>query len=131
MSISATDILDTYDLSIMCEKVESNPFMPQDSSDLDHWFCTLKNDSVTFDFYLSRGADFLGSAPTAEFALSFILEDIGSFRLCEGYEEFCKMIGIDMNDTKAQLAYDELSRLSDNLEIVLSSEVNKNIIPSI
>ncbi len=90
MSQKASQIIDTYKLVIDAQPVLDNPFMPQNSEDMDHWFCKLTNDSVEFDFYISRGGDFNGEAPSAEFALSFVLDDIGAFKSCDGYADFAR-----------------------------------------
>lgn len=117
--MNAADILTTYDLSFTAEPVMENPFMPQESSDLLHWYCKLTADNIHFDFYISLGQDYAG-APDAEFALSRVLEDVGSYRACDGYAAFCELVGIDEDEGKARLAYDEIARMNDNIEHILS-----------
>jgi hypothetical protein len=127
--MNATDIISTYDLQLTATPVMENPFMA-DSSDLSHYYCNLHNDAVSFDFYTSLGSDYSDSL-TAEFCLARILEDIGLFRSCPGYVEFCKLIGVEEDDGKAKLGYDEIRRISENLDLVLSQDVELNNGPTI
>lgn len=126
--MNATDIISTYDLKLTATPVLENPFMSGDVG-LTHYYCTLQNDVVSFDFYTSLGGEYSNSF-TAEFCLARILEDIGAFRSCPGYAEFCKLIGVEESDGKAKLGYEEIRRMSENLDLVLSQDAELNTGPT-
>jgi hypothetical protein len=128
--MNATDIISTYDLHLEASPVMQNPFMAQESADMTHYYCNLRNESVSFDFYLSLGSDYSDSL-TAEFCLARVLEDVGSFRTCAGYVEFCQLIGVEEEDGKAKLGFEEVRRISDNLDFLLSQENELNSGPTI
>ena len=126
--MNATEIISTYDLKLTATPVMENPFMA--GEDMAHYYCTLYNDTVSFDFYTSLGSDY-SSSLTSEFCLARILEDIGAFRSCPGYAEFCALIGVEESDGRAKLGYEEIRRMSENLDLVLSQDVELNAGPTI
>jgi hypothetical protein len=119
--MNATDIIATYELQFTFTPVMENPFMAQESSDMNHFYCKLHNDALSFDFYTSLGTEYSDNL-TAEFCLARILEDVGSYRGCAGYSDFCRLVGVEEDDGKASLSFEELKRMSDNLDFLLSQE---------
>ena len=108
-------IIDAHGLSFRCHEVEANPYMPQDSSDMRHWLCTVSGGPVEgFEFYVSLGED--AGLPRAELALSLVLEDVRSFRECDGYADFARLIGVDEDDPAGRVAWEEIARLAPLVE---------------
>lgn len=126
--IDLPSLIESNGLEFNAIPAASNPLMPQESADLSHWFCTLSGDAISgFDFYVSLGADYEGREPSLEFALSLLIEDVRSYRGCEGYEDFARLLGIDDGDPEGDAlcfaAYEELSRLSPLIDEVLDLEI--------
>jgi len=128
--MNVTDIISTYGLQFTAAPVMENPFMAQESADMTHYYCNLHNENLAFDFYLSLGSDYSDSL-TAEFCLARVLEDVGSFRNCAGYADFCRLIGVEEDDSKAKLGFEEVRRISENLDFLLSKENELTIGPGI
>lgn len=117
-------IIDANDLQFRSIPAQANPVMPQDSGDMSHWFCTISGGPIAgFDFYISLGESYGSEPPSAELALSLLLEDVRAYKECEGYEDFARMLGIDDDDSDGQAhgyaAYEELSKLSPLMDEVL------------
>ena len=113
----AEPLIDAHGLVFSCHEVAENPFMPQDSDDLRHWFCTVSGGAVPgFEFYVSLGDDAGGAEPSPSLAISLVMEDVRSFRACEGYADFAKMIGLDETDPSGRVAWDEIERLAPMAE---------------
>lgn len=109
--LDVSTILDSNGLSFGCHEVDANPYMPQDSSDLRHWLCTVSGGAIdSFEFYVSLGEDTGG--PDAQIALSLVLEDVRSFRSCSGYGDFARLLGIGEDDPAGRVAWEEISRLA-------------------
>jgi hypothetical protein len=128
--MNATNIISTYGLQLTAAPVMENPFMAQESADMTHYYCNLHNDDISFDFYMSLGSAYSDSL-TPEFCLARVLEDVGSFRNCSGYQDFCKLIGVEEDDDKARLGFDEVRRISENLDFLLSHENELDTGPTI
>ena len=104
-------IIEANGLAFGCHEVEANPYMPQDSSDMRHWLCTVSGGAVDgFEFYVSLGED--AGHPDAQIALSLVLEDVRSFRSCTGYGDFARLIGVEEDDPAGRVAWEELQRLA-------------------
>lgn len=116
------DLIDIYELRFKTNPVDANPHMPQDSSDLKHWFCTFSNDLLTFDFYVSLGQEYQGSPPSAQFALDLIRADIGFFRACPGFADFANALGLAEDDDRAIVAFNEVGRYSEFASALLETE---------
>lgn len=118
--LDVESIMTANGLSFGCHPVAENPFMPQDSRDLSHWFCTISGGPVEgFEFYVSVGEDVTDDQPSAALALSLVLEDVRSFRSCEGYSDFVRMIGLDETDPAGAVAWEELGRLAPLVEALV------------
>lgn len=128
--MNASDIISTHGLEFTFSPVMENPFFTQESSDLVHYYCNLHNEAISFDFYISMGIDY-SEALTGDFCLTRVLEDIGTFRSCSGYPEFCRLIGVEEDDDKSRIGFDEIKRLSDNLDFLLTQEIELTESPTI
>ncbi|RDJ93070.1 hypothetical protein B4Q13_24490, partial [Lacticaseibacillus rhamnosus] len=90
-------VMEANGLSFSCHEVEANPYMPQDSSDLRHWLCSVSGGSLDgFEFYVSFGEE--AGLPSAASALALVLEDVRSYRECRGYADFARLIGVGEDD---------------------------------
>jgi hypothetical protein len=117
-------IIEANDLQFNAIPAAANPVMAQDSSDMNHWFCTITGTAISgFDFYVSLGESYGGEPPTQELALALIIEDVRAYKECAGYEDFARMLGIEDDDAEGQAqgyaAYEELSKLSPLVEEVM------------
>lgn len=94
-------------------EVASNPYLPHEASDMKHCLCQLSGDNVSgFEFYFSFVETDSGYVPDIVFVMSRLLEDVRSFRDCEGYGDFARLIGIDEDDPRGVVAFEEVERLS-------------------
>lgn len=122
----AAELIEAHGLSFEAHEVAENPYMPQDSSDLRHWLCTLSGGPVDgFEFYLSAGEEACPEGPDAVFALSLVIEDVRAFRECGGYSDFARLIGIDDEDPSGAVAWNEASRLAPLVEALMESTPDK------
>lgn len=127
--VEEDDIVEVYDLAFKAIKVTENPHMPQVDDNDTHWFCTFSNDAVEFDFYLSlEGND---AVPSPQFAMSFIRADIGTFKSCDGFAAFAGLLGLDEGDERVEVAYNEISRLNDQIDALLAMEPKSKAAPVI
>lgn len=114
--LEASALLAAHGLEFKCHAVGANPFMPQESSDLSHWLCSLSGGPLAgFEFYVSLGRDHAGE-PEAALALSLVAADVRSYRGCEGYADFARLIGIEDDDPSGMPAWEEISRLAPAVE---------------
>jgi hypothetical protein len=117
-------IIEANDLQFRAIPAQTNPVMPQDTSDLTHWFCSMTGTAISgFDFYISLGESYGTEPPSAELALSLLLEDVRAYKECDGYADFARLIGVEDDDSDGQAqsyaAYEELSKLTPLMEEVL------------
>jgi len=105
-------LIEANNLEFGCLKVDVNPYMPQDSADLRHFLCSLTGEALDFEFYVSMGDQIEDDIPSAEFALSLLLEDVAAYKGCAGFSDFARLIGFEEGDRAAEVAFEELARLS-------------------
>jgi len=118
----AAELVEAHGLAFEAHEVAENPYMPQESSDLRHWLCTLSGGPVEgFEFYLSAGDEACPHGPDAAFALSLVIEDVRAFRECGGYSDFARLIGIEDDDPSGAVAWNEAARLAPLVESLLES----------
>lgn len=112
------ELIDAAGLTFACSPVASNPFMPQDSSDMRHYLCAVSGEGVpSFEFYVSLGEDVAGE-PDFRSALSLVVEDVRAYRECDGYGDFARLLGIDEDDPSGLPGWEELSRIAPSVEAV-------------
>lgn len=113
--VDVNAVMEANGLSFSCHEVEANPYMPQDSSDLRHWLCSVSGGSLDgFEFYVSFGEE--AGLPSAASALALVLEDVRSYRECRGYADFARLIGVGEDDPAGRLAWEEVARLAPYAE---------------
>lgn len=94
--------------------VDYNPYIPHESQDMKHCFCRLSGQTmIEFEFYLSYVDTEEGYTPDAAFVIERLLDDVRSFRDCNGYSDFAALLGIEEDDADGILAFEEAGRLSD------------------
>lgn len=112
-------IIEANGLNLTRSKTETNPFMPGDKSDMEHFYCTLSGGGIdSFEFYFSHTDDV---SPTDEDLVSLLVNDIKTYRGCSGYEEFLKVFKLNDDEDRADiaLAWEELGRLAPLVDQVL------------
>lgn len=121
-------LMEANGLSFAASEVDGNPYMPQDSSDMRHWLCSVSGSGLPgFEFYVSLEAD-AATGPSASLALSLVIEDVRAYRECGGYSDFAKMIGIEDDDPAGGLAWAEIGRLAPLAEAFL--DLGSGSVPS-
>lgn len=101
------------EISISTSMVEYNPFIPHEASDMKHCFCKLTGETLSnFEFYLSYVDTVEGYTPDASFAIERLLDDVKTFRNCDGYDDFARLLGIEDDDPSGIVAFEEAGRLS-------------------
>lgn len=122
------ELIEAHGLSFKSHEVGENPYMPQDSSDLRHWLCSVDGDGIDrFEFYISAGEDACPGAPGAAFALSLVMDDVRAFRECAGYADFARLIGVDDEDPSGAVAWNEVSRLAGIIEPLAQAALSLSV----
>jgi hypothetical protein len=116
------DLIDVYELDFKTHSVDANPHMPQESGDLDHWLCNFANDDISFDFYISLGADYNKQPPSAQQSLDLIRADLAFFKSCPGFADFAAKLGLTEDDASAVLAFNEIGRYDEFATALLASD---------
>ncbi len=117
------DLIDVYELQFKAHAVDANPHMPQERDGLTHWLCTFSNDVIgIFDFYISLDPEYQGNPPSGPMALDFIRADIAFFRSCPGFADFAAKLGLDEDDSRAIVAFNEMSRYSTFADTLLAHD---------
>lgn len=94
--------------------VDNNPYIPHGSQEMKHCFCRLSGTSLNeFEFYLSFVDTDEGYTPDAAFVVERLLDDVRSFRDCNGYKDFAALLGIEEDDAGGIVAFEEAGRLSN------------------
>lgn len=105
--------IEENEITISSSVTEYNPYIPQEAADMKHCYCKLSGKTLSnFEFYLSYVDTEEGYTPDASFALERLIDDVKTFRDCEGYEEFARLLGIEEDDPGGMVAYEEAGRLS-------------------
>lgn len=109
------DIIAAHAVVMSVEPAEANPSMPQGSDDMDHWRCVISAEAIEgFEVFVSFGKGYEGVAPDLPTVLGLVLEDVRSYRGCEGYADFAAMLGLEEGESEptVEAAWNELGRLS-------------------
>lgn len=118
-----------FGLSIEASEAGDNPDMPHDRDGLRHWDCLLACEGgASVSFRVSLGTAHGDGPPSAAFALSLLLADVGLYRDCEGFEEFARSIGADAGDGAASAAWTEIGRIDSDLSAALGPEAVASLV---
>lgn len=112
-------LLDDNDLSLTVVRTEANPFMPGDTADLVHNYCTLSGNGIdSFEFYASTSPEI---EPDLADLIEVLLRDVKAYRGCHGYADFLLIFGLDDGEDRADVtvAWTELERLAPLVEQVI------------
>ncbi|MDW9479077.1 hypothetical protein GOB57_10415 [Sinorhizobium meliloti] len=126
-------LLDENSLVLTIAQTETNPYMPGDKEDMDHYFCTLSGASIAhFEFYVSCTADIeLGDVDV----IDVLVKDIKIYRGCDGYLDFLRVFGLTDDEDRADVvvAWQELGRLAPLVEQVveLGNDNRRNVTPPV
>lgn len=103
-------------ITLTTSEVDFNPYLPHEAEDMKHCLCQLAGETLNnFEFYLSFVDTQEGYTPDATFVLERLLDDVRSFRDCQGYDDFARLLGIEDDDPSGIVAFEEAGRLSNLL----------------
>lgn len=113
-TISKTERVKALSLTMKVSRVRRNPHM-QDSDNMDHWRCDIRQGSGWMRVYFSKGYGHHGAQPTLDEVMDCLAMDAAGVDNARTFEEWCREYGYDTDSRKAEKTYNMCKQQRDDL----------------
>lgn len=116
-----TQFIAKYSIRMDAERTDTNPDM-DDSTQMDHWLCTMRSRKHSMRVHFSMGYGHNGKAPTAADVLDSLASDSASIENARDFADWASDFGYDADSRKAERTYRACERLARRLRRFLGSD---------
>lgn len=128
------EFVKAFGITISAEKWHENPHM-QDSSEMDHWRCTLRCEMHIAEGYdkpisvfYSKGRGHKGARPTAEEVLDCLASEAAHIDSTTTFEDWCREHDYDNDSRKAERIFRASRENGWNLHTLLSDGLMEQLL---